>query len=104
MYALEPWASSLLVLSKNEEESSARAKIRMHKQLRIGTSPMHAEQLRIGDHRCIFDFFFCELRDEIKKPGMKDTSILSHAPASILCTLVVCFSRVSRFAGLQIRI
>ena len=93
----------LATCSGQKGGSSARAKTRMHKKLRIGTSPMHGEQLRIGDHRCIFDFF-CELRDEIKKPGMKDTSILSHAPASILCTLAVCFSRVSRLAGLQIRI
>ena len=56
MYALEPWASSLLVLSKNDEASSARAKIRMHKQLRIGTSPMHEEQLRIGAYLIVVLF------------------------------------------------
>ena len=56
MYVLEPCASSLLVLSKNEEESSARAKIRMHKQLRIGTSPMHEEQLRIGAYLIVVLF------------------------------------------------
>ena len=56
MYVLEPCASSLLVLSKNEEESRARAKIRMHKQLCIGTSPMHEEQLRIGAYLIVVLF------------------------------------------------
>ena len=44
----------LATCSEQKGGSSARAKIRMHKQLRIGTSPMHEEQLRISAYFVLF--------------------------------------------------
>ena len=46
----------LATCSEQKGGSSARAKIRMHKQLRIGTSPMHEEQLRIGEYLIVVLF------------------------------------------------